>query len=177
MKVVKNRENALKAAWIRKIALFLCIVFVAGLALKPAVAAEAAGGDKCKTLCQAALKKTGNGSKIKYQSTSASDFGGFSVSDCEKVSSIMYICDEKEVYSICVAKASSKSDAADLLKSLKAYKSNNSSSDYLSDYTSDEQKVLKNAICGKKGKYVWYIAMSASKEDNKKGQKALKKKL
>ena len=131
----------------------------------------------CKTLCQAALKKTGGESKLKYQSAKAEDFGGFSASDRKKVSSVMYVCDEKEAYSLCVAKASSNSDAADLLKSLKSYKSANSSSDYLSDYSSDEQKVFKNALCGRKGKYVWYIAMSSKKSVNKKGQTALKEKL
>ena len=88
-----------------------------------------------------------------------------------------YLCDEKEVYSLCVAKASSNSDASKLLKSLKSYKKRNSSSDYLSDYSSTEQKVFKNALCGKKGKYVWYIALSSDKSVNKKGQTALKKAL
>ena len=48
---------------------------------------------------------------------------------------------------------------------------------YLSDYSKTEQKVFKNAIYGKKGTFVWYIAMSPSKAVNKKGQAALKKKL
>lgn len=169
-------EESAKLAWKRKAVSLFLAVFVVGLALHMPIVAGAAA-PKCKTLCQAALKATGNGGKIKYQSTSASDFGGFSVSDCEKVSSVMYICDEKEAYSICVAKASSKSNAAALLKTLKTYKSNNSSSDYLSDYSSDEQKVFKNAVCGKKGNYVWYIAMSTSKSVNKKGQTELKKKI
>ena len=64
-----------------------------------------------------------------------------------------------------------------MLKSLKAYKANNSSSDYLSDYSAFEQKLFKNAVCGRKGKYVWYIAMSEKKSVNKKGQDVLKQKL
>lgn len=89
----------------------------------------------------------------------------------------MYLCDAKEVYSICVAMAGNTDDAKSLLKTLKTYKTNNCSSTYLSDYSSTEQKVFKNAVCGRKGNYVWYIAMSPRKSANTKGQKALKSKL
>ena len=125
----------------------------------------------------AALEATGGSSQLKYQTTKADEFGGFSISEAEKVASIIYLCDDKEVYSLCVAKASSRANADTLFKSLKAYKKHNSGSDYLSDYSSTEQKVFKNALCGKKGKYVWYIAMSSNKAVNKKGQTALKKQL
>ena len=64
-----------------------------------------------------------------------------------------------------------------LYNALKKYQKANSKSDYLSDYSKTEQKVFKNAIYGKKGTFVWYIAMSPSKAVNKKGQAALKKKL
>ncbi len=169
----KNRETGRKR-WRNRIALFLAAIVAAAL-LQPLQVWAAGTG--CKELCMAALKAAGGAENLKYQSEHADDFGGFSASDREKVSSIMYVCDEKEAYSLCVARASSKSGAADLLKSLKAYKSNNSNSGYLSDYSKTEQKVFKNAICGKKGKYVWYIAMSTGKSANKKGQTALKKKL
>ena len=43
--------------------------------------------------------------------------------------------------------------------------------------SSTEQKVFKNALCGKKGRYVWYIALSHQKAVNTKGQDAIKKKL
>jgi len=131
----------------------------------------------CKSLCRAALLKTGGADNLKYQSEKASDFGGFSVSEREKVSSILYACDEAEVYSICVVKAASRSDAADVLKYFKAYKTRNTGSSYLQDYSSAQQDVFKNAVCGRKGKYAWYIAMSTSKSDNKNGQKAIKKKI
>ena len=48
---------------------------------------------------------------------------------------------------------------------------------HLDVYKRQEQKVFKNAIYGKKGTFVWYIAMYPSKAVNKKGQAALKKKL
>ncbi len=115
--------------------------------------------------------------KLKYQSVKASDFGGFSVSEREKVSSILYACDEAEVYSICVVKAASRSDAAEVLKYFKAYKTRNTGSSYLQDYSSSQQDVFKNAVCRRKRKYAWYIAMSTSKSDNKNGQKAIKKKI
>lgn len=134
-----------------------------------------AADSSCKTLCQAVLDAVGNEDKIKYQSSNAYDFGGFTIDESEKVSSIMYLYDADEVYSICAVKASDKSDASDLFKALKTYRSNRKSSDYLSDYSLDEQNVFKNAVCGKKGKFVWYIAMSKEKSVNKKGQNALKK--
>lgn len=162
--------------WRRIAACLLAAVLCFGLMIQMPVSTYAAGVT-CKSLSKAALDGTGGSSKLKYQTTSADEFAGFTLSEAEKVSSIVYLCDEKEVYSICVAQASSKSKASELLKSLKSYKERNSSSDYLSDYSSTEQKVFKNAICGKKGKYVWYIAMSSSKSVNKKGQTELKKQL
>lgn len=131
----------------------------------------------CQAACAAALKATGNSSKIKYKSITPMDFGGFSASAQKKTVSFMYICDAKEVYSICVAMAGTTDDAKSLLKALKTYKTNNCGSTYLNDYSSTEQKVFKNAVCGRKGNYVWYIAMSPRKSANTKGQKALKSKL
>ncbi len=128
-----------------------------------------------KTVCAAALKATGNTDKLKYKSDKAADFAGFSASDGKKLSSVMYICDEKEVYSICVVRAKNSKGASKILKKFKAYKKANAESDYLGDYSAEEQNVLKNAICGKKGKFAWYIAMSESKSVNKKGQTAIKK--
>lgn len=164
------------AVWLRMAALAAGIaVLAAGIMLYAPPSTAQAADVTCKELCQAVLGATGNGDKLEYQSSNAQDFGGFSISDREKVSSIMYVYDAKEIYSICVIKTSKKSESKQLLKSLKAYKANNSGSDYLSDYTPDEQKVFQNAICGKKGKFVWYIAMSPTKSVNKKGQAAIKK--
>lgn len=160
---------------LRKAATFLlAAVLFFGAMLQIPMPANAASAS-CKSLSKAVLDATGNSSKLKFQTTEADEFGGFTISEAAKVSSIAYLCDEKEVYSICVAKTSGKSDAAALLKSLKAYKERNCGSDYLSDYSSAEQKVFKNAVCGKSGKYIWYIAMSSKKSVNKKGQTALKK--
>ncbi len=130
-----------------------------------------------KSLCKAALDATGGSSQLTSQTTKAGDCPIFTIAQSKKIDSIAYLCDDKEIYSICVVKAAKKSDASGLLKSVQAYKKNNSSSDYLSDYSKTEQKVFKNAVCGKKGQYVWYIAMSSEKAVNKKGQDALKKQL
>lgn len=168
--LVKLMNNILK----KTITFLLAAVLLFSTMLQIPMLTNAAGAS-CKSLSKAALDATGGSSKLKFQTTEADEFGGFTISEAAKVSSIAYLCDEKEVYSICVAKTSSKSDAAALLKSLKAYKERNCGSDYLSDYSSTEQKVFKNAVCGKSGKYIWYIAMSSKKSVNKKGQTALKK--
>lgn len=131
----------------------------------------------CKSICSAVLKATGNSKNLKYASKSALDFGGLSSATRKKVKSIQYVCDAKEVYSICVIMAKNTKDAKKLLNALNKYKKSNCKSDYLSDYSATEQKVLKNAVCGMKGKYVWYIAMSKDKAKNNKGQAAAKKKL
>ena len=150
-------------------------LIVTGLVYQPAKTAQAA--PSCKSLAKAALKSTGGTSYLKYTSKSAKDFGALGKSARKKVKSIKYLFDDNEVYSICVMKAKKTSGAKSLLKTLKKYKKNNCSSDYyMSDYSATEQAVLKNAICGRKGKYVWYIAMSENKDTNTSGQKAIKKK-
>ncbi|MCM1246325.1 MAG: hypothetical protein NC293_11855, partial [Roseburia sp.] len=83
-----------------KILPFFLFVFL--ICLIPSTGASAKTG--CQSACAAALKAAGNSSKIKYKSTTPMDFGGFSASAQKKAVSFMYICDAKEVYSICVAK-------------------------------------------------------------------------
>lgn len=131
----------------------------------------------CKTLCAAVLKATGGSKKLKYTSVNAMDFGGLSVSDRAKVKSMQYVCDAKEVYSVCVIETASSKHAKSIVNALKKYKKNNCSSQYLSDYSKAERKVFKNTIYGKKGCYVWYIAMSPKKAQNNKGKTAIGKKL
>lgn len=176
MERLYRNGRAGKISWTGMAAAMLMISLVFAMVLSSPAMAEAADAS-CKSLCQTALKATGNSSKIKYKSEDAHDFAGFSISQYKKVSSIMYIFDAKEVYSLCVVKAASSADAAVLQKSMKSYKSNNCSSDYLGDYSAEEQKVLKNAVYGRKGKYVWYIAMSPNKSVNQKGQTKIKKAL
>ena len=94
---------------------------------------------------------------------------------CTNSNVLQYVFDAKEVYSLCVIKAKNVSAAKSLFGTLKKYKQSNCKSNYLSDYSSAEKKVFQNAVCGKKGKYVWYIAMSPSKKSNNKGQTAIKK--
>ena len=115
--------------------------------------------------------------KIRHSSAAALDFGALTHSVRSQVKTIQYVCDSKEAYSLCVMEAKNGKGAKKLYNALKKYQKANSKSDYLSDYSKTEQKVFKNAIYGKKGTFVWYIAMSPSKAVNKKGQAALKKKL
>lgn len=129
----------------------------------------------CTSLCKAAVKVADNADKLKYKSQLALDFGALSSSDRKKVDEIFYLCDKKEAYSIAIINSKNAKDAKALYKSLKTYKNNNCKSDYLGDYTSAEQKVFKNAIVGKKGTYVWYIAISEKKNNNNKCSKAIKK--
>lgn len=176
MKKISGNERAGKRNWMKKaVCCLLALACCAGVLLQAPVSASAKAS--AKSLCKAALDVTGGSSQLKSQTTKASDCPIFTMDQSKKISSIAYLCDDKEVYSICVAKVSKKSDASDLYKSIKAYKDNNSNSNYLSDYSSTEQKVFKNAVYGKKGKYIWYIAMSPKKDVNKKGQDALKQQL
>ena len=157
--------------------LCLAIAFITGSFSGYFAQAKTKKAVNCKSLCSAALKTTGGSKKLKYTSESAIDFGGLSASARKKVKEIQYICDSKEVYSLCVIRAKNTKDSAKVLKALKKYKKNNCNSDYLSDYSATEKKVFKNAVCGKKGAYVWYIAMSPKKAKNNKGQKSIKKRL
>lgn len=155
--------------------IIMAIVLLAGVF--PQVLADAKETVNCKSLCSAALKATGAAGNLKYQSDNVIDFGALSASARKKVKTIQYICDAKEVYSLCVLQANNAAGAKSLQKQLQKYKKNNCSNDYLSDYSSTEQKVFKNALCGRKGSYVWYIALDPEKSVNTKGQNALKKKL
>lgn len=147
------------------------------IGLVAAEPAQAKPKANCKSLCSAALKATGGSANLKYASKSALDFGALSSAARKKVKTMQYVFDAKEAYSLCVIQAKNASQAKSLLGTLKSYKKRNCKSDYLSDYTAAEKQVFQNAVCGQKGKYVWYIAMSPKKDVNTKGQTALKKKL
>ncbi len=157
----------------------LCMMMVLALILgcMVQVPVQAKTGADCKTLCVASLKATGGSSKLKYTSTSAMDFGALSASARKKVKTIQYLCDTKEVYSLCVIQTKTAAQAKSLLKVLKNYKKSNCKSDYLTDYSKTERKVFQNAVYGRKGTCVWYIAMSPKKKVNQKGQAAIRKKL
>ena len=136
--------------------LCLAIAFITGTFSEYSAKAKTNTAVNCKSLCSTALKATGGIKKLKYTSASAIDFGGLSASVRKKVKEIRYICDSKEVYSLCVIRTKDTKDSAKVLSALKKY---------------------KNAVCGKKGTYVWYIAMSPKKAKNDKGQKSIKKRL
>lgn len=167
----------MKYSWKIAGCFLLVLTLLSGAFLQaPAKASlQAKSAADCKSLCSAVLKTAGGAKKLKYTSTSAIDFGALSASERSKVKSIRYICDSKEVYSLCVIQAKSTAGAKKLVKCLKKYKKNNCGSDYLSDYSKTERKVFKNAIYGRKGKYVWYIAVSPKKAKNQKGQTAIKR--
>lgn len=151
------------------------VVMLLLVSIFPQIPTEAAVS--CKSLCGAALKASGSSGNMEYQSDNAIDFGALPASVRGKVKSIQYICDSKEVYSLCVIQAKNTAGAKLLQKQMQKYKKNNCSSGYLSEYSSAEQEVFKNALCGRKGKYVWYTALSTVKTVNGKGEKAIKKKL
>lgn len=167
----------MKYSWKKRGCFLIALALLSGIVIyAPAkVCLQAKSAVTCKSICSAVLKTTGGAKKLKYTSTSALDFGALSASERSKVKSIQYICDAREVYSLCVIQAKSTAGAKKLAKCLKKYKKNNCSSDYLSDYSKTERKVFKNSVYGRKGKYVWYIALSPKKEKNKKGQTALKR--
>ncbi len=155
----------------------LCVGLAVTLVLTASTGVTAKGKAKnnSKALCGTVIKKTGNSDKLKYTSENAMDFAALSFADRKKVKNICYVCDDKEVYSVCVMIAKDNAGVKKLYAALKKYKKNNNTGDYLSDYSDSEKKVFKNSIYGKQGKYVWYIAMSSDKAKNNAGQKALKK--
>lgn len=172
---MRKRGTIVMKMW-KRIFCFMLAGFLF-VSVMPQNFAEAKKAADCKSLCGAVLKVTGGTGQLKYQSASAFDFGGLSASAKKKVKSISYLCDAKEVYSLCVMQAKNVSDAKMLQKQMKKYKKNNGKSAYLSDYSSAEQSVFKNAVYGRKRQFVWYIAMSAEAKVNAKGQEALLKKL
>ncbi|MBR1743831.1 MAG: hypothetical protein IJ733_18620 [Lachnospiraceae bacterium] len=140
--------------------------------------AEAANAaSKVKNACSAALKATGNAKKIKYKSTTPSDFDAISYKYNKKVSAMFFVTSDNTVYNICVAQGKSANDAKTLYKAFAQYKENQIHGLYFdTDFSKAEQNVMKNAIYGRKGKFVWYISMS-SKKKNLAGETALKKKI
>lgn len=174
-RIKRKRDELMKKLHKKLISIALMLAIFASLA--PKTIAEAKKDPTCRSLCGEALKATGGSYNLKYSSDTALDFGALSSSARKKVKTIQYVCDAKEVYSLCIMQAKNASNAKSLLSVLKKYKKENCKSDYLSDYSDTEKKVFKNAICGRKGSYVWYIAMSPNKKTNTKGQTALKKKI
>lgn len=162
-----------------KLRKWICVIIAVAMisCVLPQAFADAKSEVTCKSLCVDALKATGGAKKLKYKSSDTMDFGALSFSVRKKVKEMQYVFDAKEAYSLCVMKAKDTASAKSLYNTLKKYKKANCKSDYLSDYSSAEKQVFQNAVYGKKGKYVWYIAMSPSKKVNNKGQIAIKKKL
>lgn len=159
--------------WKKMLAVWL--TFVVLLGTMDGKKAEASAADTVKSACAAALKATGNKDKVKYQSTSA-DFDGIPYKLSEKLSAIFFITNDNGVYNICVTRAKTKGIAKELYQSFASYKKQMVKNPYLNDYSKAEQSVIKNAVYGKKGKFVWYISMS-SKKKNLEGEEALKKTL
>lgn len=91
----------------------------------------------------------------------------------KKVSSFYYATDNDQVYCVCIVKAKSSSDAKKIKSQFKQIYKGKKNDSYLS---SSQKKVVKAARYGSSGKYAWYISMGTSSQ-NKKAEKALKKKL
>ena len=163
-----NRVKKVLAVLLAGMVLFQCI--------NPG-RAEAAAADQVKNACAAALKATGNKDKVKYQSASGADFDGIPMNLEKKLSAVFLVMDDKAVYNICVANAKTVKTAKSLYKAFAAYKKQRVADNYFkTDFSKTEQNIIKSAIYGRKGKFVWYISMS-SKANNLKGEAALKKKL
>ncbi|MBR1740590.1 MAG: hypothetical protein IJ733_01725 [Lachnospiraceae bacterium] len=162
----------------RKMAISFSLVMALLIAgLESGGGTHAVAENKLKTACATALKATGNAKKLTYKTSTPSDFDAISFRHDRKVSAIYYVTSDNTVYNVCVAKAKTTANAKTLYQAFAAYKKDRLASEYFkADFTKTEQNVMRNAIYGRKGKYVWYISMS-SKKKNQAGEKALKKKL
>lgn len=150
---------------------------VAGIGTTGVRKTSAAAKDKLKKACAAAVKATGNAKKLAYKTSTPSDFEAISYQYDKKVKAMYYVTSDNTVYNVCVAQAKTTADAGKLYKAFAAYKKVRLESEYFkTDFTKTEQNVMRNAVYGRQGKYVWYISMS-SKKKNQAGQTALKKKL
>lgn len=169
---IKMRKKLLKVVGI--LLVFALTITSAGVGGKVGVAKASS---KLKTACEAAVKKTGNVKKLTFKTSTPSDFDAISFRHDKKIRDMYYVADDKTVYNVCVAEAKTTADAEKVYKAFATYKKSRLSNEYFkTDYSKAEQNIMRNAIYGRQGKYVWYISMS-SKKKNQAGQAALKKKL
>lgn len=128
--------------------------------------------------CSAAVKAAGNAEKLAYKSATPADFEAVSYKHKKRVASCFFVTSDNSVYNVFIAKAKSVNDAKKLDKAFSEYKENQITGIYFNtDYTKTEQNVMKNAVYGRKGKYVWYISMSHKAKNNIAGEKALRQKI
>ena len=154
----------------------LCAVLVFTL-LFSLTTVKTMAASKAKNACAAALKVTKNIDKIQYQSTSAQDFEGIPFNYKNKVTDMYFVTSDNGVYNVCIAKAKTTKVAKKLNTAFKKFKNNQINGLYFeSDYSKEEQTIMKNAVYGRKGKFVWYVSMS-DKKTNMSAVKKLKKKL
>ena len=159
----------------KKLFLGTVLVLLVSMLLGVNVNSASAKDSKEKKACAAAIKATGNVKKITYKSTTASDFDAISFTHQKKVASSFFVTSDNMAYCICIARAKNVNYAKKLYKAFKNYKYNKTHDTYFKkDYTKSEQSVLKSAVYGRKGKYVWYISMGNT-TNNKKGERAVKK--
>lgn len=167
----------MKTKLVKAVGMFLVFaltIFSVGMSEKVVLAKVSS---KLKTACASAVKKTGNVKKLTFKTSTPSDFDAISFRHDKKVHSMYYVADDKTVYNVCVVKTKTTAYAEKIYKAFADYKKARLDNEYFkTDYTKVEQNIMKNAIYGRQGKYVWYISMS-SKKKNKAGQAALKKKL
>lgn len=141
IKSKQRREVVYEIRMEKTMTSILVMALIASIA--PQIFVEAKSVPNCKSLCGAALKAIGGSKHLKYTSTSTLDFGALSSSARKKVKRIQYVCDAKEVYSLCVISAKNSSNAKSLLSTLKKFKKGNCKSNYLSDYSATEKRCLK----------------------------------
>lgn len=154
------------------LAMIMVVVFAVSF-LVPMDGKTVKAKSNVESACAAALKVTGNAKKLGYKSTVPTDFDAISYKYNKIVKSMFFVTSDNTAYIICVAEAKSVNNAKTLYKAFAKYKKNQLTGTYFkTDYTKAEQKILKSAIYGRKGKYVWYISMS-SKKKNLKGEKAI----
>ncbi len=166
-----------KMGWVRVLGIFLVFALISSVAGMGGKVGEAKNSGRLKSACAAAVKATGNVKKLTFKTSTPSDFDAISFRHDKKVRAIYYVADDKTVYNICAVEAKTVSNAKKIYKAFAEYKESRLHNEYFkTDYSKTEQNVMKNAIYGIKGKYVWYISMS-SKKKNEAGQIALKKKL
>lgn len=152
-----------KKRWMMICALLLAFVFVVETPVQ-------AASPSCSDLYDAVKDKCADGAKKVSKKASCT----FLTSTYrKKVSSFYYATDNDQVYCVCIVKAKSSSDARKIKAQFKQIYRDKKNDSYLS---SSQKKVVRAAQYGSSGKYVWYISMGTSTQ-NKKAEKALKKKL
>ena len=157
----------MKTLWKKRMmmicAMLLAFVFVLETPVQAANPSCSALYDAVKGQCASGAKKVSKKTSCTFLTSTYR----------KKVSSFYYATDNDQVYCVCIVKTKSSSDAKKIKSQFKQIYKGKKNDSYLS---SSQKKVVKAARYGSSGKYAWYISMGTSSQ-NKKAEKALKKKL